>query len=759
MLELPYETFGGVMKHKISSLITLLGLMASPTFAQTPPRANPSGKAFLPGERVQTAQTTTVWSKPPMAGGLAGQQAPRSFGRIMEGPLRSVEAQWWKVDFDFGSDGWVAQRDLRKSGGGLPPLPPPPSGSITSAPTASFVNLSLANGMVIQDPKTVLCGSVVHDLYPPSQISVTLNGQSIPVDANGNFKAPINWMPGMNHLTLQASTPNPRQQVNQISAFLDASMIYGSDTNRAMALRTLTGGMLKTSSGSLLPLNTGGYENANDAHIFPDAQLFLAGDVRANENTELTSLHTLFVREHNLLATAIAAANRGLNDEQIYQRARRLVIAEIQAITFQEFLPALMGANSVRPYPGYRPEVNPGLATEFSTAAFRVGHTLINDDIQFLNNNAEAIRDGLALAFAFFNPAPLKEVGPDPLLKYLATDNTQEVDTQLVEGLRNFLFGPPGAGGLDLASLNIQRGRDHGLADYNTVRVAYGLPKVTDVSQITSDPGLQNKLRSLYGSPDSMDLWVAGLAENHLPGSSLGPTFQKIISHQFERTRDGDFQWYERVFSGKQLAALRATRLSDLIRRNTSLTKIQSNVFLFDDVTTLPGLIPQTAFLPPDLVAGPGALGPIPSLDGTGNNPFHPKWGASGADLLRISPAAYADGVSSPSGENRPNPRLISNTAAVLTTSLPNMRQMSSYVYAWGQFIDHDLGLTQSGDVAFNIPVPKGDPSFDPFSTGTQVIALARSNYDPNTGTSSPTIGTKVVDVAFRPPPQKLAPR
>jgi hypothetical protein len=434
-------------------------------------------------------------------------------------------------------------------------------------------------------------------------------------------------------------------------------------------------------------------------------------------------------------------------------------MAEVQAITYQEFLPAMLGANALRLYQGYRPDVNPGLATEFSTAGFRVGHTLINDDIQFLDNEGTEAREGLALAFAFFNPGPLKESGPDGLLKYLATDNTQEVDPQLVEGLRNFLFGPPGAGGLDLASINIQRGRDHGLPDYNTVRAAYGLPRVISMAQVTSDVALQAKLLTLYGNVDSMDLWVAGLAEDHVAGSSVGPTFQKIIAHQFERTRDGDANWYERSFSGKQLAALRATKLSDIIRRNTSLTKIQDNVFFFDEEKTLAGLTAKAGFLPPDLLQGPGALGPVPPLDGKGNNPVHPMWGAAGADLVRVAGAAYADGISTPAGENRANPRLISNTVGVLTTDLANARQMASYVYAWGQFIDHDLGLTTTGDTAFNISIPKGDASFDPFSTGTQVIPLNRSNYNSATGTATPIVGQKTVKVVVQLPPPPKPPK
>jgi len=626
----------------------------------------------------------------------------------------------------------------------------------TSPPAADFFSLSPLGGSVVSMPDTIVRGKVSHDIYPAAQISATLNGAPVALDMNGNFCVRVTLAPGVNDLVLRATTANPRQQTTRISAYLDGSMIYGSDPGRAKALRSFKGGALQTSAGNLLPLNTAGFENANDAHFFPDAELFLAGDIRANENVELTAIQTLFMREHNTLAAAIAASNPRLSDEQVFQRARALVIAEVQAVTYREFLPALLGPGALRPYAGYNPEVNAGLATEFSTAAFRIGHTLINDDVEFLNNDAEEIRDGLPLALAFFNPSAIKQVGPDSLLKYLATDNAQEVDTQLVDGLRDFLFGPPGAGGLDLASLNIQRGRDHGLADYNTVRRAYGLPAVMDFTQITGDAAMQAKLRSLYGDVSSLDLWVAGLAEDHAGDSSVGLTFRTIIARQFERFRDGDRNWFERAFTGPQLAALRGTRLSDIIRRNTTITKLQDNVFFFDSVTTLAGLVAKPAALPRDLVqAGPSPLAPVAPLDGTGNNPLHFTWGAAGADLLRIAPAAYADKVSSPAGASRPGARLISNTVSVSSATLPNVRKLSSWVYGWGQFIDHDIGLTATGRESFVIPVPTGDASFDPSGTGAAVMPFSRSEFDDTTGTASPTVGQQVLRITFRPPAKK----
>jgi hypothetical protein len=362
------------------------------------------------------------------------------------------------------------------------------------------------------------------------------------------------------------STANPRQQVNLITPWLDGSMIYGSDLKTALSLRTQSGGLMKTSANNLLPVDSGG--------------MFVAGDIRVNENPGLTSLQTLFVREHNRIAKQISTANPQMNDEEIYQRARMWVIAEIQVITYKEWLPTLTGS-AMTPYRGYDNHANPAISNEFSTAGFRIGHSMLGDDVKFLGNDGLPIREGVSLAQAFFNPSLVSETNIDPVLKYLASDPSSEIDTRVVDSVRNFLFGPPGSGGLDLASLNIQRGRDHGLADYNTTRKAYGLPMATNFSQITNDPQLASKLKQLYGSVNNVDLWVGILAENHVANGSVGPTAKAIINEQFNRLRAADRFWYQRIFQGRELQQLESTTLSQVIARNTGLSTVQSNAFVF----------------------------------------------------------------------------------------------------------------------------------------------------------------------------------
>ena len=384
------------------------------------------------------------------------------------------------------------------------------------------------------------------------------------------------------------STSNPRQQLNALTAWLDGSMIYGSDAATAKSLRTMVDGKMKLAGDGMLPLNnsqnfpSGTVPMFNGSPTLTSDQMFAAGEVRANENIELSSLQTLFVREHNRWATILKTKSPSLTDEELYVRARAIVIGELQSITFNEWLPSILGPNAIGPYRGYNPGTNPQLSNEFATAAFRFGHSLLSDEIGFLDSNGNAMAEDVALSDALFNPVLLQKFGLEPILKYLASDSASELDTKAVNSVRNFLFGPPGAGGLDLVSLNIQRGRDHGLASYNAVRTSLGLPKVNGFAEITSDVAMQSKLKTLYGTVDNMDLWVAILAEDHVPGGNLGSTGTKIIASQFERIRNGDRFWYQRSFSGAMLNEIQRTRLSEVIARNTSLKNVQPNVFVFN---------------------------------------------------------------------------------------------------------------------------------------------------------------------------------
>ena len=374
-----------------------------------------------------------------------------------------------------------------------------------------------------------------------------------------------------------------REQFNAITAFVDASMVYGSDEPRAQELRTLDGtGELKTSAGDLLPFNINQFPNAPSRF---DRSMYLAGDVRANEQVSLIAIHTLFVREHNHWAQQIRAANPGFTGDQVYEHARAIVGGIVQAITYNEFVPLLVGADALPAYSGYDPGIDPGIANTFAAAGFRMGHSMLPTFLSRLDSQGvEAPEGHLSLAQAFFTPTQIGDHGIDSVLRGVTMTLGQELDAHIIGDVRNFLFGMPGDGGFDLASLNIQRGRDHGLPDYNSVREAYGLPRVPDFAGVTPDVAMQDKLASVYADCDSIDPWVGMLCEPPVSGAMVGETLRAVLVDQFVRLRDGDRFWYEAYLPADMLDLVNQQTLATVIKRNTGIgEEIGDNAFIAPD--------------------------------------------------------------------------------------------------------------------------------------------------------------------------------
>lgn len=365
------------------------------------------------------------------------------------------------------------------------------------------------------------------------------------------------------------------QQTNTLTAYIDGSMVYGSDKTTADALRSFEGGKLRTSEGNLLP------RNANGA--------FIAGDERSNENPALASMHTIWLREHNRVAGELAANNPTWSDEKLYQEARRVVVAEIQAITYNEFLPNLLGKDALSDYKGYDSTQNAGINNEFAAAAFRFGHTMLSPTLLRLDDQGNAMAGGnIALRDAFGKSNLVIESGIEPFLRGGMSQTAQAFDPMVIDDVRNFLFGQPGAGGLDLVAINMQRGRDHGIAGYNDVRESLGLSRIESFDDPIWQGDFGKKLATVYDSPDDVDLWVGGLAEKYTGDSLAGETLTTILTNQFEALRDGDRFWYENQFSGQQLKDLNKLTLSDVIQRNTTIKDVQDNAFLASNVHAQP---------------------------------------------------------------------------------------------------------------------------------------------------------------------------
>lgn len=393
----------------------------------------------------------------------------------------------------------------------------------------------------------------------------------------GTAEIPLNRSFGEDH-------DGVRQQVNEITAFIDASNVYGSSEERAYALRALDGtGKLKTTTsehGDLPPYNQSGLPNAPAS----SPNLFLAGDVRANEQVALTAMHTLFVREHNYWADRYVEMNPSASGEEIYQFARMIVGAEMQVITYNEFLPVLLGPDAIPRYRGYDPNLDPSISNVFAGAAYRLGHSLLSPTLLRLDAEGNESAEGhLSLASAFFTPAEIEDNGIDSLLRGLAAQRCQELDGLIVDDLRNFLFGPPGAGGFDLASLNLQRGRDHGLPGFNDACRDLGIRPALRFRDINPDPAVWQAMAEVYDNVSQIDCWIGGLCQPHVRGAMVGPMLQRILSEQFIRLRDGDRFWYENHLPPELIRLVENQSLADIIRRNTEIgEELPDQVFLVE---------------------------------------------------------------------------------------------------------------------------------------------------------------------------------
>jgi peroxidase len=331
------------------------------------------------------------------------------------------------------------------------------------------------------------------------------------------------------------------------------------------------------------------------------------------ENPELTAATILFLREHNFWIGILKSQHPNWSGGQLYNMAKAINTAEYQNIVYKEFLPVLIGP-VLDSYRGYNPNVNAQATQEFSTAAFRVGHSQISGTQEGIDNTG-AIVFTENLAAAFFN-TPARDIsdGINPLLRNLGTDFSQATDVYAIPELRDLLVAGLVGGGVDLVDLiaiDIQRQRDVGLGTLNQTRRALKMSPYRQISDLTTDPVLQGELQSLYATPsptsktlpksaiDNIDLFIGGLAEKHAARALVGQTFQAIIKNQFDVLREGDrFFWLNEGFDQATASMIANTTLATLIKRNAATPNLQANVFLQADLpphvrhySTMPGVI------------------------------------------------------------------------------------------------------------------------------------------------------------------------
>ncbi|XP_076646950.1 dual oxidase 2-like isoform X2 [Halictus rubicundus] len=405
------------------------------------------------------------------------------------------------------------------------------------------------------------------------------------------------------------SPSNPRQQLNEITPFLDGGLIYGTSKAWSNVLRTYSNGtfdpngLLAASHNNLYPeYNTDKLPMSNPPPPIHHREyitqhrtekverFFKLGNPRGNENPFLLTFGIIWFRWHNLIAKYIKSRQPDWSGEKVYNEARKWVIATQQHIVTNEWLPEWLGKEFPK-YTGYDPSIDPQIDQFFQAAAFRFGHTLVPPGVFLrdygrrgckLKQHSRAIRTcnnyWMSENSIFENNTKVEGIiDIEKLIMGMAIQPSAEEDHKIVEDLRGSLFGPLEFSRRDLMALNIQRGRDHGLPDYNTARMAYNLHKVNNVSHFTN---VNQEIKTLFWelhnfSFDNVDTWVGGILETV---NGPGELFQAIIIDQFQRIRAGDRFWYKNInnnlFTHDEIERLECLSFYDIL---ISVTDMEHN--------------------------------------------------------------------------------------------------------------------------------------------------------------------------------------
>ncbi|XP_065202273.1 dual oxidase [Planococcus citri] len=398
------------------------------------------------------------------------------------------------------------------------------------------------------------------------------------------------------------SPNNPRQQINRVTSWIDGSFIYSTSEAWVNAMRSFVNGTLLTDKTGKLPIrNTMRVPLFNNPvphalRTLSPERLFLLGDPRSNQNPALLAFGILWFRWHNVVAKRVQEKHPDWPDEEVFQKARRFVIATLQNIIAYEYIPAFLGEN-LPDYSGYKVDVHPGISHVFQTAAFRFGHTLIPPGIYRRDGQCNFRKTpsgspALRLCSHWWDSSDvISDNTVEEMMLGMASQLAEREDAILCSDVRDKLFGPNEFSRRDLAALNVMRGRDNGVADYNTIRSYFHLPRIKKMEDINpglfeKHPQLAIKLNEAYGNVNNIDLYIGGMLESK---DGPGELFTTIMMDQFTRLRDADRFWFENdengVFTKEEIDDIRTITMWDIIvnSSDTSPDSIQKEVFFWTE--------------------------------------------------------------------------------------------------------------------------------------------------------------------------------
>ncbi|NXA53234.1 DUOX2 oxidase, partial [Nothocercus julius] len=390
------------------------------------------------------------------------------------------------------------------------------------------------------------------------------------------------------------SPNNPREQINEVTSWLDGSSIYGPSHSWSDALRSFSGGKLASGPDELFPRQTDGripmWKALDPSTLTGGLQgIYDLGSAWGNENPFLQAEIIVWFRYHNYWATRLSEEHPTWSDEDLFQHARKRVIATFQSITLYEWLPALLGRD-VPTYTGYQQHTDPSLSPEFVVAASLFLASMVPPAVYKRGPTCQFQLDpALRLCNSYWSR---KSTGlqhaedVDNLLLGMSSQIAEQEDNIVVEDLQDYWYGPLKYTRTDYVASWLQRGRDFGLPTYNQAREQFGLKPLqtwTDLAPYSEQQVLE-QVADLYANDTTrLELLPGGLLEADM---SL---FSAIILDQFVRLRDGDRFWFENtrngLFTEEETQNIRNTTFHDVLIAVTyaNSTQIQSNAFAWSE--------------------------------------------------------------------------------------------------------------------------------------------------------------------------------
>lgn len=386
-----------------------------------------------------------------------------------------------------------------------------------------------------------------------------------------------------------------KASMNGNTHFADLSPIYGSTVATSEALRG-PDGLLKSSRnyGLKLEMPPAQREGKSCVDSTKKRKCFAAGDTRLHMQLGLTGVHTVFLRVHNQLARYFKAKYPDWTSNQIFEEARAINIGFYQRIIYEEFLPMLLGKHVFDSELGpsseskYDPTVEPNIADEFSTVAFRL-HSLVRDLVSRCTYNAMQI-DELWLHDIHHKSKYAYDIehnGLDSILCGSFYDHGFAYDSNFAKQIQNRLFESNDKYNKlwrnDLIAINICRGREHGIPSYNELRKHCSLPKAESFTQFGDTMNIKaiEKLKKIYRCPDDVDGFVGMNMEDPYKDGVVGQVASCIIAKQFKDLRDGDrFHYhYEDGLTEHQLHFVKDYPLSCLLCKTVHIEEMAKNPF------------------------------------------------------------------------------------------------------------------------------------------------------------------------------------